>query len=172
MGAGVSMSDLARNLAQPADRLVVDRTGLTGVWDLDLQYVPSGPVPNIPGVPPPPDDGASLFTALQEQLGLKLEPQRAPEGEPGTMAINLVGSARGMEFYKLSEPPGLVINLPHGYPKPGSRVPGSPFKKLSVQRKGQGSQLRLYFTMDQNADVRADGSGLRVVLRHKRSKKT
>lgn len=100
------------------------------------------------------------------------EPQRAPEGEPGTMAINLVGSARGMEFYKLSEPPGLVINLPHGYPKPGSRVPGSPFKKLSVQRKGQGSQLRLYFTMDQNADVRADGSGLRVVLRHKRSKKT
>ena len=78
MGAGVSMSDLARNLAQPADRLVVDRTGLTGVWDLDLQYVPSGPVPNIPGVPPPRDDGVSLFTALQEQLGLKLEPQRAP----------------------------------------------------------------------------------------------
>jgi uncharacterized protein (TIGR03435 family) len=35
-------------------------------------------MPNAPGVPPPADDGASLFTAVQEQLGLKLEPQRAP----------------------------------------------------------------------------------------------
>jgi uncharacterized protein (TIGR03435 family) len=78
MGTGVSMSDLARNLALPADRLVVDQTGLMGSWDLDLKYVPSGPMPNVPGVPPPADDGASLFTAVQEQLGLKLEPQRAP----------------------------------------------------------------------------------------------
>lgn len=100
-------------------------------------------------------------------------PAPPPEPEPGTMAIGLVGSARGMEFYKLSEPPGLVINLPHGYPKPGAaRVPGRPFKRLSVQRKGQGSQLRLYFTMEQNADVRADGEGLRVVVRHKRVRKS
>ena len=78
MGAGVSMSDFARNLAGPADRLVVDKTGLTGSWDFDLTYALDQPVPNIPGLPPPPPDAAPLFTALQEQLGLKLEPQRAP----------------------------------------------------------------------------------------------
>jgi uncharacterized protein (TIGR03435 family) len=78
MGAGVSMSDLARNLAGPADRLVVDKTGLTGSWDFDLTYALDQPLPNIPGLPLPPPDAVPLFTALQEQLGLKLEPQRAP----------------------------------------------------------------------------------------------
>ncbi|MGH9237752.1 MAG: TIGR03435 family protein [Vicinamibacterales bacterium] len=78
MGTGVSMADLVRNLAGPADRMVIDRTALTGVWDLDLKYVPDQPLPDIPGLPAPPADGASLFTALQEQLGLRLESQMAP----------------------------------------------------------------------------------------------
>jgi len=78
MGAGVSMADLARNLVGPTDRMVVDRTGLAGAWDFDLKFVLDGPPPNIPGLPPPPADAPSLFTALQEQLGLRLEPQRAP----------------------------------------------------------------------------------------------
>jgi uncharacterized protein (TIGR03435 family) len=78
MGTGVSMADLARNLAGPTDRMVVDKTGLTGPWDFDLRFVlPDQPAPNIPGLPPPPTDAPSLFTALQEQLGLRLEPQRA-----------------------------------------------------------------------------------------------
>ncbi|HET9191414.1 MAG TPA: M56 family metallopeptidase [Vicinamibacterales bacterium] len=78
MGTGVSMADLVRNLAGPADRMVIDRTALAGVWDLDLKYVPDQPLPDIPGLPAPPADGASLFTALQEQLGLRLESQMAP----------------------------------------------------------------------------------------------
>ena len=78
MGTGVSMADLARNLAGPADRMVVDKTGLTGAWDFDLRFVLDGPAPNIPGLPPPPADAPALFTALQEQLGLRLEPQRTP----------------------------------------------------------------------------------------------
>lgn len=78
MGAGVSMSDLARNLAGPAGRMVVDKTGLTGSWDLDLTYVMDQPIPNNPRVLPPPADAVPLFTALQEQLGLKLEARRAP----------------------------------------------------------------------------------------------
>jgi len=109
------------------------------------------PVVVVPPPPPPP-------------IIEKMEPP-PPEPEPGTMAIGLVGSAKGMQFYKLSEPPGLVINLPHGYPRPGARVPGSPFKRLSVLRKGQGSQVRVYFTLDQAADVTADAGGLRVVVR-------
>jgi len=87
------------------------------------------------------------------------------------MAIPLIGSAKGMQFYKMAEPPGLVINLPHGYPKPGARVPGAPFKRLAIQRKGQGSQLRVYFLLDENAEVAAEAAGLRVTLRGKRPAK-
>jgi hypothetical protein len=110
------------------------------------------PVVVVPPPPPPP-------------IVEKMEPPPPPEPEPGMMAIGLVGSAKGMQFYKLSEPPGLVINLPHGYPKPGSRAPGGPFKKLSVQRKGQGSQVRVYFTLDHAADVTAEAGGLKVTVR-------
>lgn len=78
MGTGVSMADVARNLAGPAGRMVVDKTGLTGAWDLDLKYVLDQPPPPVPGLPPAETDGPSLFTALQEQLGLKLESQVAP----------------------------------------------------------------------------------------------
>ena len=72
---GTMVSDLAMILARlPAvSRRVLDRTGLTGRFDFDLEWtplvMPLGPA--APGVPP--DAGPTLFTALQEQLGLKLE---------------------------------------------------------------------------------------------------
>ena len=60
-------------------RLVVDRTGLAGLYDLDLTFAPD------PGTPPPMVNGAPLVidapalpTALRDQLGLKLETARAP----------------------------------------------------------------------------------------------
>ena len=53
-------------------RPVIDRTGLTGDFDLDLSYTPESPARGAIGVPA---DGPSIFTALQEQLGLKLESQ-------------------------------------------------------------------------------------------------
>ena len=65
-------------------RLVIDRTGLTGRFDLDLEWTPDQmPPPPPPGappsvLPPPPADGPSLFAAIQEQLGLKLEATRGP----------------------------------------------------------------------------------------------
>jgi uncharacterized protein (TIGR03435 family) len=58
------MTDLARNLAIATDRTVVDNTGLSGIFDLELQWNDT--------------DGPLLVTAVQEQLGLKLEPQRGP----------------------------------------------------------------------------------------------
>jgi hypothetical protein len=123
--------------------------------------VPPPRVAAVVPAPPPPAPPIEKAAPASEEI------------EPGTMAIPLVGSTKGMQFYKLAEPPGLVINLPHGYPRPGARVPGSPFKRLAVQRKGPGSQLRLYFTLDQNAEVTAEGGGLRVVLRAgKRARKT
>jgi uncharacterized protein (TIGR03435 family) len=79
-GAGLDM--LTESLANRTpitgiDRIVLDRTGLTGRYDYELKWTPVGraggaaPVENDP-------DRPSIFTALQEQLGLKLEPQRAP----------------------------------------------------------------------------------------------
>ena len=77
-GGGVSISQLADTLSPFLQRVVIDRTGLAGNFDVDLTWtpeqLPQGPPP--PGAPPlPPIDpnGPSLFTALQEQLGLKLD---------------------------------------------------------------------------------------------------
>ena len=74
-----TMEDLARNLSPVAGRSVVDKTGLKGNFDLELTWAPDGP-PGAGGdvLPPPPADAPSLFTALQEQLGLKLDAQRGP----------------------------------------------------------------------------------------------
>lgn len=60
------------------DRPVLDRTGLQGYYDLQLAYDCDTFAPLAPGVPTRPcaPDGVSMFTALQEQAGLKLEPSR------------------------------------------------------------------------------------------------
>ena len=81
MTTGVAMSDLARNLAPFAGRPVVDKTGLSGAFDLDLTWTPEqGPSASEGTQPPaaPSTDGVSLFTAVQEQLGPKLDAQRGP----------------------------------------------------------------------------------------------
>jgi uncharacterized protein (TIGR03435 family) len=53
-------------------RIVLDRTGLTGPYDLDLAWAPDQPRSTTNDVLPPDPNGASLFTAMQEQLGLRL----------------------------------------------------------------------------------------------------
>ena len=69
-GTGSPLADLVRGLTRMADRPVVDATGLTGAFDLELKWTPDNAAA--------PAGGASLFTAVQEQLGLRLEPRRAP----------------------------------------------------------------------------------------------
>jgi uncharacterized protein (TIGR03435 family) len=62
-------------LAGLTDRVVEDRTGLSGGYDLDLEFAPgSGGSP----LSSPSSEAASLFTALEEQLGLKLRPFTGP----------------------------------------------------------------------------------------------
>jgi uncharacterized protein (TIGR03435 family) len=77
-----SMAQLASYLSDEAGRPVVDQTGLTGSYEVKLEWIRDQPQA-IPGVAPPaaaPPDvtGPSLFTAIQEQLGLKLEPKKGP----------------------------------------------------------------------------------------------
>jgi bla regulator protein BlaR1 len=72
---GYPMSTFARTfLAGGIDRVVVDKTGLPGTWNVELEYTPEQ-MPNAT-TGAPPADSPSLFTALQEQLGLKLQPAR------------------------------------------------------------------------------------------------
>ena len=67
------------NTGSSLNRLIVDRTGLDGPYDLTLRFTPENiPPGNVPGLPPIDPNGPSIFTALQEQLGLKLDSQRAP----------------------------------------------------------------------------------------------
>jgi uncharacterized protein (TIGR03435 family) len=60
--------------------MVLDRTGLSGNWDFTLTFQPEMPVRPPPGIDPPAIDptAPSIFTALQEQLGLKLESTKGP----------------------------------------------------------------------------------------------
>jgi uncharacterized protein (TIGR03435 family) len=70
-------------LPQFVDRQVIDRTGLTGLYDFTLKWTPEGIGTTLLGRPPTPQtpsdpDAPSIFTAVQEQLGLKLEAGRGP----------------------------------------------------------------------------------------------
>jgi uncharacterized protein (TIGR03435 family) len=73
---GMPLSFYATNLTNTVGRYVVDKTGLEGRWDFTLAFTPDGPLP--PGAPAPDSNVPNLFTALQEQLGLKLEAAKGP----------------------------------------------------------------------------------------------
>ena len=86
-GQQMTMSMLADQLSNLAGRTVLDKTGLTGSYDVKLEFTPDdsqaamakGAGDGKEGGPPPPDpNGPSLFAALQEQLGLRLEAQKGP----------------------------------------------------------------------------------------------
>ncbi len=67
----------------PSARPVIDRTGLTGQYVFHLEYGLDEDVlrtvsPNAPAHSPDQPEGPSIFTAVQEQLGLKLDPGRGP----------------------------------------------------------------------------------------------
>jgi len=71
----ISFEQFATLLSRTIRRPVVDRTNLTGAYDFDLTFAPESPTPSPI---PVPADAPSIFTAVQEQLGLKLDPQRVP----------------------------------------------------------------------------------------------
>jgi uncharacterized protein (TIGR03435 family) len=72
-GSDDTIGLLARELAQVEGRVVVNKTGLTGRYNLTLRWTPDdAPAPLLNGAPDP-DAPPGLFAAIQEQLGLKLE---------------------------------------------------------------------------------------------------
>jgi uncharacterized protein (TIGR03435 family) len=90
-GQALSMADLVRLLSRRLGRTVLDQTGLTANYDFTLRWTPDesqGPMlagteggqQGTDSAPSPESSASSIFTAIQDQLGLKLEPQRAPMG--------------------------------------------------------------------------------------------
>ena len=68
--SGVKMAFLINFLSQSVGRPVIDKTGLTSVYDFALKWTPE-----LGSADP---EAPNLFTAVQEQLGLKLESARGP----------------------------------------------------------------------------------------------
>ncbi|MBI4474407.1 MAG: TIGR03435 family protein [Acidobacteria bacterium] len=86
-GRGMTMAQLAERLGELLGRTVIDKTGLTGSYDITLSWRPepgqgaafSDHVRPGAGPTSPPDPNLpSIFTAIQEQLGLRLESARGP----------------------------------------------------------------------------------------------
>ena len=70
-GWGASTGTLATMISHVVGQPVIDKTGLTGTYDITLKYAP-------PNNPNPNSNLPDIFTAVQEQLGLKLEPAKVP----------------------------------------------------------------------------------------------
>jgi uncharacterized protein (TIGR03435 family) len=83
-GFGVPMEALVQVLSNLMGRPVVDKTGLTGKYDFVLEWTPDAADARAQGFgdginePAPAPGGPTIFTALQEQLGLRLESQKGP----------------------------------------------------------------------------------------------
>jgi uncharacterized protein (TIGR03435 family) len=78
------LANMIMPLSRFLGRTVIDQTGLTGNFDISLDWTPDetqlAQMPLPQDAPKPPSDlaGPSIFTAIQEQLGLKLESQKGP----------------------------------------------------------------------------------------------
>jgi uncharacterized protein (TIGR03435 family) len=87
-GFGANMRMLTNVLSNILKRPVIDQTGVEGTFDMKLQWKPDSPIGGPggppPGGPPPGEapaaevEGASIFTAITEQLGLRLESKKGP----------------------------------------------------------------------------------------------
>jgi uncharacterized protein (TIGR03435 family) len=78
-GGKIAMPELVRTLSMLLGRSVIDKTGFTELFDLQLDFVPDDTTPAMP--PPPPGSytsGVSIAQALQQQLGLRLESAKGP----------------------------------------------------------------------------------------------
>jgi uncharacterized protein (TIGR03435 family) len=84
-GQGIPIASLVEAISgQNLGRKIVDKTGLAGDYDIELKWSPEATQgqtftsieDHVQAAAPPPDTGSSIFTALQEQLGLKLEPEK------------------------------------------------------------------------------------------------
>jgi uncharacterized protein (TIGR03435 family) len=77
VATGMTMARLAVTLSNFVGRVVTDESGLEGAYDLDLKFAPDQPAPGA-ALTQADADAPSVFTALREQLGLRLDGRRGP----------------------------------------------------------------------------------------------
>ncbi|MGA7239949.1 MAG: TIGR03435 family protein [Bryobacteraceae bacterium] len=81
LSKGSQMGSFVRFLAVDLRRPVTDATGLTGTYEFDLKWTPDRPANTESGAATANDPaGPTIFTAIEEQLGLRLEARKAPVG--------------------------------------------------------------------------------------------
>jgi uncharacterized protein (TIGR03435 family) len=71
---GSTLLEFSKLISLAMDRPVVDKTGLTERFDIHMEFAADGATPKVGGAA----DGPSIFTAIQEQLGLKLVAAKGP----------------------------------------------------------------------------------------------
>ena len=91
--SGFAMAGLAEGLKRIFDRPVVDKTGLSGTFDIELSWTPDTTLlpTGVPAPPPTTSAPPSIFTAVEEQLGLRLVSDRA---EIDILVIDRIGSLK------------------------------------------------------------------------------
>jgi hypothetical protein len=115
-GKAMPMTRLDTSLAGFAGRFTVDKTGLSGGFDVELTWTPDHGLPNVSGTgvldTATPPSGPSILTALQEQLGLKLVYDKGPvavlvvdriEGHRRSNASLIPRQSRGLYFVSRSK---------------------------------------------------------------------
>jgi uncharacterized protein (TIGR03435 family) len=75
---GMSTSDIASHFSRQLGTVVVDKTGLTGNYDFSLNWTSDASGRGTFNAPVSDASASSLLAAIQEQLGLKLQPQKGP----------------------------------------------------------------------------------------------
>lgn len=75
-GQGISIASLVPPMTRITGRIVQDKTGLTGTYDIELRWTEE--TDSAGGAGSPDSAGPSIYTAIQEQLGLKFESQKEP----------------------------------------------------------------------------------------------
>lgn len=80
----MSVDEFSNLLSFPLNRPIINKTGITGVFNIYLEFAmdetasPPGGPGGAPGAAPPDPAGQSIFSAIKEQLGLKLESTKGP----------------------------------------------------------------------------------------------
>lgn len=80
IASSATMTELAQMLSNAVGRTVVDKTGISGQFRINMKFAAEGTSTAQDGGPPPPADvdAPSIYTALQEQLGLRLDSSKGP----------------------------------------------------------------------------------------------
>lgn len=161
-GRRVTVAQVASLLSGRSGRLVFDRTGISGFFDVTLSWTPDAsqlpPGPRPEDAPPFDPSGPSLFAAIQEQLGLRLEPATAEIDHFVIEHIERPTPNDAPELTAPQQPVAAQKPMPPAPPQPAAPA----FDVTSVRRNTSGDRgARQQFSEGRFA---ATNTSLRILL--------